>query len=96
MGSVVNDAGGGATPASTVVITTKNRKDELRTALQSTLRQTVAVEILVFDDGSTDGTSQMVAAEFPQARLHRVEQSLGIIEARNSKTANRLLAIFLH
>ncbi|MCY2952920.1 MAG: glycosyltransferase family A protein [Planctomycetota bacterium] len=71
-------------PAATVVITTKNRKDELRTALASVVRQTVAVEILVFDDGSTDGTSEMVAAEFPQARLHRVEQSLGIIEARNA------------
>ena len=73
--------------AATVVITTKNRKDDLRAALASCARQSVAVEMLVFDDGSTDGTSAMVAAEFPQATLHRVEQSLGIVEARNQAIA---------
>lgn len=67
----------------TVVITTKNRKDELRKAIDSTLTQTAKVEILVFDDGSTDGTSEMVRQYYPQATLHRVEQSLGINKARN-------------
>ncbi|HEX2972072.1 MAG TPA: glycosyltransferase family A protein [Tepidisphaeraceae bacterium] len=67
----------------TVVITTKNRKEELRTALQSVLNQTVQVEILVIDDGSTDGTSDMVSRDFPQVRLNRCEKSLGLIEQRN-------------
>ncbi|MGE5609758.1 MAG: glycosyltransferase family 2 protein [Bacillota bacterium] len=67
----------------TVIITTKNRKDELRKAIDSTLAQTAKVEILIFDDGSTDGTSEMVRQHYPQASLHRVEQSLGINKARN-------------
>lgn len=67
----------------TVVITTKNRRDELRKAITSTLAQTAKLELLVFDDGSTDGTADMVRKEFPDARVERGETSLGIIGARN-------------
>jgi GT2 family glycosyltransferase len=70
--------------SATVVITTKNRKEELRNALKSTVEQSVPVEILVFDDGSTDGTSDLVREEFPQVRVERVDQSLGIVRARNA------------
>jgi glycosyltransferase involved in cell wall biosynthesis len=70
-------------PVATVVITTKNRKDDLRNALASALTQDVPIEILVVDDGSTDGTADMVRAEFPAVRLHREEQSGGYIVRRN-------------
>jgi glycosyltransferase involved in cell wall biosynthesis len=68
----------------TVVITTKNRKDELRTAVRSAIDQTAKPQVLVIDDGSTDGTSDMIGAEFPQAVLHRHEQSSGLIVQRNN------------
>ena len=68
---------------STVVITTKNRKDELRVALRSALDQTVHPEIVVIDDGSTDGTAELVRTEFPQARLIRHEKSRSYIVRRN-------------
>lgn len=67
----------------TVVITTKNRKDELRPAIQSALDQTAKPQVLVIDDGSTDGTSEMVRAEFPTVTLHRSGASLGLIVQRN-------------
>ncbi len=47
-----------------VVIVTKDRKEELLKAIRSTVNQTVAVEVLVMDDGSTDGTSQAVQENF--------------------------------
>jgi glycosyltransferase involved in cell wall biosynthesis len=49
-----------------VVISTKNRKDELRNAITSCLSQSVPVEVVVFDDGSENGTSEVVRQDFPQ------------------------------
>jgi GT2 family glycosyltransferase len=66
-----------------VVITTKDRKDELRRALESAVGQSEPVEILVLDDGSTDGTAEMVRSEFPQVRLDQTLHSLGYIAQRN-------------
>lgn len=72
----------------TVLITTKSRKDELRTALNSCLLQqtTEPVEILVINDGSEDGTGDMVAAEFPSVRLINHESSAGLVQRRNEGT----------
>jgi glycosyltransferase involved in cell wall biosynthesis len=69
--------------SASILITTKNRKDELRKAIQSSLAQTAAVEVVVIDDGSTDGTADMVRSEFPQVKLDRSETSLGLIAQRN-------------
>ena len=64
----------------TVVIVTKDRREELREMLPTALAQDA--EVLVVDDGSGDGTSEMVRSEFPAARLHRSDTSLGLIEQR--------------
>src|ERR1700693_3169979 len=67
----------------TVIITTKNRKDDLRKAGASALLQDARPRVLVVDDGSTDGTSDMIRAEFPTVQFERVEQSRGYIVQRN-------------
>jgi len=67
-----------------IVITTRNRREELRAALRSALCQTSQPEVIVIDDGSTDETSDMVRAEFPEATLHRFDQSRGLIVRRNN------------
>jgi glycosyltransferase involved in cell wall biosynthesis len=66
-----------------VVITTKDRCDELVQAVSSALKQSVAVEVLVIDDGSTDGTSNVIRTQFPSVRLERSNVSMGLIVQRN-------------
>jgi glycosyltransferase involved in cell wall biosynthesis len=66
-----------------VVIATKNRKEELHRAISSVVRQTEPTEIVVLDDGSTDGTSDMVRSKFPHIRLDRTASSLGYVVQRN-------------
>jgi hypothetical protein len=72
------------TPCATVLITTKNRARVLSKAIDSVLGQSVPLELVVVDDGSTDGTAEMIRDRFPQVRLVRNEKSLGIIAARNA------------
>lgn len=67
----------------TVVITTKNRKDDLAVALRSVFSQTVPIEVIVIDDGSTDGTDEFVSNNFPDALLYRFDVSRGLIAQRN-------------
>jgi GT2 family glycosyltransferase len=67
----------------TVVITTKNRKDELRNAIVSALAQTIRPEVLVMDNGSTDGTTELVRSQFPEVRIEQSKHSLGYIRQRN-------------
>jgi glycosyltransferase involved in cell wall biosynthesis len=54
-----------------VVIPTFNRREFLRQAIVSAQDQTVPVEIVVMDDGSTDGTAEMMKADFPQIRFEQ-------------------------
>jgi glycosyltransferase involved in cell wall biosynthesis len=68
---------------STVVITTRNRSEELRVALRSAMGQTYPCEIIVIDDASDDGTAEMVKAEFPGVRLESNARNTGYIAARN-------------
>ncbi|MFN4243751.1 MAG: glycosyltransferase family 2 protein [Tepidisphaerales bacterium] len=67
----------------TVVITTKNRIDCLPRAVESALAQHGNVEVLVIDDGSTDGTAEVIRQRFPAARVVRDEASRGYIVQRN-------------
>ena len=59
-----------STPLVSVIIPTWNRRHLLAKALASALSQrNVSVEVLVCDDGSTDGTAEMIAG-WDDARIH--------------------------
>src|SRR5436190_4766669 len=70
-----------------IVITTKNRKDDLRRALISAFAQDPSSEVIVVDDASSDGTAEMVAREFPAVHLIRSLESRGYIVQRNRAAA---------
>jgi GT2 family glycosyltransferase/glycosyltransferase involved in cell wall biosynthesis len=70
-------------PQATIVISTRNRKEMLRRSILSALNQSVLVEVIVADDGSTDGTADMVRYEFPQVRFYEFGGRLGPSFLRN-------------
>jgi len=47
-----------------VVITTKNRREELLKAIDSAMGQRSLLEVIVIDDGSTDGTAEELKKKF--------------------------------
>ena len=73
------------TPDVSVIIVNLNTRDLLRGCLIS-LRdnpQDVSMEVLVFDNGSTDGSIEMVRTEFPAVRLTLNETNEGFARPNN-------------
>jgi GT2 family glycosyltransferase len=70
-------------PAASLVIPTRDRREELRALLESALAQTVPVEILVMDDGASDAVATMIREEFPQVRYHSLGTGRGPAFQRN-------------
>jgi GT2 family glycosyltransferase len=67
----------------TVVVPSWNRRDLLEVCLQSLERQTVRPRILVVDNGSTDGTREMIAARFPDVVRLGLDTNRGFAVAAN-------------
>jgi glycosyltransferase involved in cell wall biosynthesis len=76
-----------SSPRATVLISTKNRRDEACRAIESAVGQSAECEVLVIDDGSTDGTAEEIAKLFPTVRVIRREPSAGYIVRRNEGAA---------
>lgn len=71
-------------PLVSTIIPTYNRRDDVVVAIRTALAQSYpSQEIIVVDDGSTDGTSSLLESEFGSAlRILRTER-LGVSGARN-------------
>jgi GT2 family glycosyltransferase len=67
----------------TIVVTTKDRVDDLRKCLHSARQQGPVAEIIVIDDASTDATAAMVRREFPEVTLVVHDRPQGYIRGRN-------------
>ncbi len=66
-----------AQPRVSVVVVTLNGKAHIRECLASLRTQTFGpLDIHVVDNGSTDGTLEIVRNEFPEARLHALAKNL--------------------
>ena len=71
-------------PLVSFVVVTWNRRDRLAGCLRSVRSQDYPNrEILVVDNGSTDGTQALAAADFPEVRLIRSPENLGVAGGRN-------------
>ena len=72
-------------PLVSVIIPTYNRERLLERAIRSVLTQSYRTfEVIVVDDGSTDGTADMVAqSDDPRLRLLVQDRNMGVAAARN-------------
>jgi GT2 family glycosyltransferase len=86
--------------AVSVCIANWNCRELLRRCLESLFEQPqgVGFEVIVADNGSTDGAAEMVASEFPQVRLIRNESNRGFSIASNqaASVARGRLLFFLN
>ena len=85
------------TPEVSLIIPTYNRRAMLLEAIDSVLAQSVtAFELIVIDDGSTDGTDEHLTRLDKAIRIERIEHS-GPAAARNRgvELANAPLIAFL-
>jgi GT2 family glycosyltransferase len=62
-----------------VVIATRNRAARLATALHALAELPERPEVVVVDNGSTDGTADLVAERFPGVRLLRLTRNHGAV-----------------
>lgn len=70
-------------PLASIVVVTWNGRDRIGRCLAAALAQTYEpTEVIVVDNGSSDGTEEVVAA-FPRARLVRSERNLGFAGGAN-------------
>jgi GT2 family glycosyltransferase len=89
-GTSMSSVGGGARPSGdspaddrfAVVIITRNRRNELLHSLERMTSLPERPQILVADNGSTDGTCDAIVARFPQVELFHSPHNLGTV-ARN-------------
>ncbi len=72
-------------PALSIIIVNYNTRDILRDCLQSitTHDHGVALEVIVVDNASHDGSAAMVESEFPEVRVVANEENVGFSAANN-------------
>lgn len=71
-----------------MVIPTFNARELLAAALESLAGQTLRPDVYVIDNGSSDGTSEMVRERFPDVHLSRLEENRGFGRPINDVAAS--------
>jgi GT2 family glycosyltransferase len=86
-------------PRVSVVIVSCNRAESLRNCLESLEKSPdrERIQIIVVDNGSTDGSAQM-EADFPKTRFFRLPKNFGLTKALNIgwRAAEADYILFLH
>jgi len=75
-------------PLISVVVVTWNRKEDILETVKSIYDQAYSnVEIVIVDNGSTDGTVEALRQAYPKVRLVELNRNIGIVSGRNNGIA---------
>lgn len=78
-------AGARREPRVAVVMMTLNQREKTLRCLESLLSiEEPEFDVLLWDNGSTDGTTEAVVARFPGVLVHRHPENLGVAPGRNA------------
>ena len=87
-------------PLLSVIIVNVNTRDLLFACLESLASQDIldALEVIVVENGSTDGSPEMVRRSFPFCKLVRLDETIGFGAANNvgAKSSTGPLLLFLN
>jgi len=77
-------------PRLTVIVVNFNTKDLLKNCLDSIFKNSpiFGLKVCVVDNGSSDGSPEMVSADFPEVELTRSPKNLGFSRANNLILSN--------
>jgi O-antigen biosynthesis protein len=76
-----------AAPAVAIIVLTINQRETTLRALESFGTALDQWKCLVWDNGSTDDTTEAIRARFPQVVVHYSERNLGVASGRNAAAA---------
>jgi GT2 family glycosyltransferase len=80
----MNHSSENRTPLVSVLIINWNRCEDLREAILSAKEQTYPhIQLVVVDNGSVDGSVEMLTESFPEVKLIRLHRNVGCPEGRN-------------
>lgn len=72
-------------PLVTVLVVTWNRKDDVLETIRSVYGQTYRnLEIIVVDNGSTDGTVALLRETYPEVKVIALDRNVGVSAGRNA------------
>ena len=84
-------------PRLSVIIVNTNTRNWLETCLKSLEKQDIfnTIEVVVVENGSTDGSAEMVSQNFPTYKLIQLDETIGFGQANNRGAQNSTAPILL-
>jgi GT2 family glycosyltransferase len=83
-------------PKVSIIVISYNRREQIRGTLSNLLNENYPnYEVVVVDNGSQDGSAEMISREFPSVRLIKMPRNVGCPNARNIGFVNAEGAIIV-